>query len=85
MSSPRAVQFTRFDAPQFEVPAPRISREVCSGPHYQCMFCSRVNVPVIWEYDEDAREVFAVTCVDVESCGALLNSRYAHEEGRRDW
>lgn len=64
---------------------PRVSREVCAGPGYECMFCRRAGQPVVWEYDDDRRECYAVTCVDVEECGAAYNSRFAYEEGRRDW
>lgn len=51
--------------------SPRISREICRG---QCMFCKQCG-EVVWEYDEDRREVIAVTCVDVETCAAAQGYR----------
>lgn len=52
----------------YTISAPRISRETCRGIHYVCMFCKQSGEDVIWEYDEDARQVVAVTCADVVAC-----------------
>lgn len=87
MSNPFTPTFRSVDLPidVLDFSAPRISREVCAGPGYPCMFCGRAGQDVLWEYDEELRTVFGVSCVDVEACGQVQDARVAYEEGRRSW
>ena len=73
-----------MDGFDFSPSAPRISREFISGPHYECLFCGRRNLPMVWEYDEDARELVAITCIDIDDCGAAQNARHGTSPGN-EW
>ena len=59
--------------------ANRISREICNGVRYCCMFCKQRGEDVVWEYDEVERQVIAVTCVDVGACGDRQAARDVYE------
>lgn len=63
--------------------ANRVSREICRGPNYRCMFCGQCGDDVVWEYDEDARQLIAMSCDDVDTCADRQAAQVAHEEGRR--